>query len=166
MKHSNHLQEIKGDVHVRTIEEDATLGLLNQPRSIPPKYFYNATGSHLFEKICETKEYYPTRKEDEILAQYSSSIIDQVRPINILEIGSGSSVKTERLLHACNTVDCFPTYSAFDISGDALLSAKTRLDKKFPWLEMSLLLGDYEAGFTHLPRVDGVSLVLFLGSTI
>ena len=90
MKHSNHLQEIKGDVHVRTIEEDATLGLLSQPRSIPPKYFYNATGSHLFEKICETKEYYPTRKEDEILAQYSSSIIDQVRPINILEIVSGS----------------------------------------------------------------------------
>ena len=166
MKHSNHLQEIKGDVHVRTIEEDATLGLLSQPRSIPPKYFYNATGSDLFEKICKTKEYYPTRKEDEILAQYSSSIIDQVRPINILEIGSGSSVKTERLLNACNTLDCFPTYSAFDISGDALLSAKTRLDKKFPWLEMSLLLGDYEAGFTHLPRIDGVNLVLFLGSTI
>tara|TARA_Y100000588_G_scaffold375847_1_gene452769 strand:- start:222 stop:1196 length:975 start_codon:yes stop_codon:yes gene_type:complete len=166
MKQSNHLQKIKGNARIRTIEEDATLGLLSQPRSIPPKYFYDARGSNLFEKICETKEYYPTRKEDEILAQYSSPIMDQVRPANLLEIGSGSSLKTERLLQACDTLGCFPIYSAFDISGNALLAAKTRLSNKFPWLEMSLLLGDYEAGFTHLPRVDGINLVLFLGSTI
>ena len=97
MKIPQNFQEITGSVRIPTLEEDAKTGLLHQPRSIPPKYFYDATGSDLFEKICATKEYYPTRREDEILTHNGSSIIDQVRPVNILEIGSGSSSKTERL---------------------------------------------------------------------
>lgn len=166
MKIPQNFQEITGSVRIPTLEEDAKTGLLHQPRSIPPKYFYDATGSDLFEKICATKEYYPTRREDEILTHNGSSIIDQVRPVNILEIGSGSSSKTERLLDACHALGHFPSYSAFDISGDALLEAKIRLDNKYHWLDMSLLLGDYEAGFTHVPHLDGTNLILFLGSTI
>ena len=166
MQPSPHIQEIAGSIRIPTLEDDARAGLLTQPRSIPPKYFYDAAGSDLFEKICATEEYYPTRREDEILTRYGSSIIEQVRPTNILEIGSGSSSKTERIMDACNELGHLPSYSAFDISKDALLEAKKRLDQKYDWLKMSLLLGDYEAGFKHVPHYDGRNLILFLGSTI
>ena len=166
MHTSPYIYEIPGNLNVPTLEEDAKRDLLTRPRSIPPKYFYDATGSDLFEKICRTPEYYPTRRENEILRQYGPTIIERVQPTNILEIGSGSSAKTERILDACMQIRQRPCYSAFDISSKALLEAKTRLDKKYSWLDTSLLLGDYEAGFAHVPRVNGANLVLFLGSTI
>jgi L-histidine N-alpha-methyltransferase len=161
-----YFHKIRGSIRTPTLEEDAKVSLLRRPRSIPPKYFYDSTGSDLFDRICETKEYYPTRREDEILTQYGSSIIDEVRPSTILEIGSGSSNKTERLLDTCTELGHFPSYSAFDISENALLEAKKRLDQKYNWLTTSLLLGDYEAGFAHVPNIEGTTLVLFLGSTI
>ena len=152
--------------HVPNLEEDARNGLLRQPRSLPAKYFYDDHGSQLFEKICQTSEYYPTRTEDLILQQHAQDIIQSTLPSKIFELGSGSSSKTRRLLDACSETAHFPTYTAFDISEGALLSGGTTLSTHYDWLEIDLLLGDYEAGFKNIPNYNESKLVLFLGSTI
>ena len=151
---------------VPNLEEDARNGLLSQPRSLPPKYFYDDHGSELFERICRTSEYYPTRTEDLILQQYAQDIIQSTLPSKIFELGSGSSTKTRRLLDACSETAHFPSYTAFDISERALLSGGTTLSTYYDWLEIDLLLGDYEAGFKNVPNHKESKLVLFLGSTI
>ena len=152
--------------HVPGIEEDARNGLLSRPRSLPPKYFYDDRGSELFERICKTSDYYPTRTEDFLLRQHAQDIIQKIQPSRIFELGSGSSVKTQRLLDACNEIAHFPSYTAFDISEHALLFGGETLSNRYAWLEINLLLGDYEAGFNHIPRENGSRLILFLGSTI
>ena len=148
------------------LEEDARSGLLSQPRSLPPKYFYDDCGTELFEKICKTSEYYPTRTEDFLLKRHAKDIIETAKPNNIFELGSGSSTKTQRLLDACSEIAHFPSYTAFDISERALMFGGMELSKRYDWLQISLLLGDYEAGFMNVPRENGSRLVLFLGSTI
>ena len=72
-----------------TLLEDAEKGLLRDPKSMPPKYFYDAVGSELFDQICRTPEYYPTRTEDRLLAESSAKIIAQLQPDHIVELGSG-----------------------------------------------------------------------------
>ena len=73
--------------------EDLKSGLLNRPYSIPAKYFYDAKGSELFEKICSTNEYYPSRAEESLLKVKSSEIIKKIKPKEIFEFGSGTSRK-------------------------------------------------------------------------
>jgi len=63
-----------------SLREDARRGLLQRPRTMPPKYFYDTLGSQLFDAICTTPEYYPTRTEAALLAQHSDEIIDIARP--------------------------------------------------------------------------------------
>ena len=152
--------------HVPSLEEDARNGLLSQPRSLPPKYFYDDHGSELFERICKTSEYYPTRTEDFLLQQHAQDIIRSTQPGKIFELGSGSSTKTQHLLDACNEIAHFPSYTAFDISERALLFGWETLSTRYDWLEIDLFLGDYEAGFKNIPRQNGSRLVVFLGSTI
>ena len=152
--------------HVPNIEEDARNGLLSRPRSLPPKYFYDDRGSELFERICKTSDYYPTRTEDFLLRQHAQNIIQKTQPSRIFELGSGSSVKTQRLLDVCGEIAHFPSYTAFDISEHALLFGGETLSNRYAWLEIDLLLGDYEAGFNNIPRENGSRLILFLGSTI
>lgn len=152
--------------HVPNLEEDARRGLLCKPRSLPPKYFYDDHGSELFEKICQTSEYYPTRTEDLILQEHAKNIIQSTLPSRIFELGSGSSTKTRRLLDACCETEHFPSYTAFDISESALLLGGATLSTHYDWLQVDLLLGDYEAGFDNMPTYDDSKLMLFLGSTI
>ncbi len=83
------------------LAEDVREGLLEPPRSLPPKYFYDERGSQLFEQICETPEYYPTRTEDRLLRNYSKHIIERTQPLQILELGSGNAQKTRRIFYYC-----------------------------------------------------------------
>lgn len=85
---------------VPSLEEDVREGLLFAPRSLPPKYFYDARGSVLFDRICETPEYYPTRTEDALLARCADAVIAEARPDHVIELGSGASRKTRHLLDA------------------------------------------------------------------
>jgi L-histidine Nalpha-methyltransferase len=82
------------------LEEDVRRGLLIRPRSLPPKYFYDERGSALFDRICDTPEYYPTRTEDALLAACADRVIAGARPDHIIELGSGASRKTRHLLAA------------------------------------------------------------------
>lgn len=151
---------------VASFEEDLRDGLLAPPRAFPPKYFYDARGSELFDRICETPEYYLTRAEDALLDDSARQIIEAAAPDDILEIGSGMSRKTRRLLDACEDLSLFPSYSPFDISEPALRQAAETLLADYPWLHITLLVGDYDAGLERLPEFEGRRLFCFLGSTI
>lgn len=151
---------------VPSLIDDVERGLLTPPRFLPPKYFYDEYGSKLFDKICETAEYYVTRTEDALLKECAASIVDQAAPDDILELGSGMSRKTRRLLDACESLGFCPTYSPYDISPETLHETALGLVEEYDWLEINILVGDYEAGLAHLPKSDGRRLFCFLGSTI
>ena len=152
--------------HVPDLAQDARDGLLAAPRSLPPKYFYDDRGARLFERICETAEYYLTRTEDDLLRRHSGEIVATVLPAQILELGSGSSRKTRRLLNACHALAHSCEYAPFDVCETALYEAAGRLRSEYDWLEVTPLLGDYHAGLRNLPVADGCTLFVFLGSTI
>lgn len=152
--------------HIPDITEDIRNGLLEYPRTLPPKYFYDDHGSMLFERICETEEYYPTRVEDDLLSKHGDEIIAATRPDQILELGSGSSRKTRRLFDACETQTHICGYSPFDVCEPVLNHAADKLRTEYEWLQITPLVGDYHAGLENLPAGEGVRMCVFLGSSI
>jgi L-histidine N-alpha-methyltransferase len=148
------------------IVEDATVGLMGSPRSMPPKYFYDERGSRLFDAICETREYYPTRSEETLLIRYAKDIVAGVRPDHILEFGSGTARKTRHLLSACDQASETICYWPFDVCEAMLLESGQRLVQEYDWLQVNALVGDYLGGLADLPRPAGSCLFLFLGGTI
>src|SRR4051812_42768837 len=95
------IRTLRGERPPSSLQADARAGLSAAPKYLLPKYFYDGRGSDLFERICQTPEYYPSRLEDALLAQSAVEIIEQVRPSTIIELGSGSSRKTAHLFSAC-----------------------------------------------------------------
>ncbi len=146
--------------------DDVRETLLNRPRSLSPKYFYDERGSALFDQICSTPEYYPTRTENTLLSQYAHGIIKKTQPEQILELGSGYSVKTRRLFDACQNISHNCTYAPFDVCEEVLIESAKKLSQEYQWLNLKPLLGDYNAGLGNLPSTKGSHLYLFLGSTI
>ncbi|MES4887907.1 L-histidine N(alpha)-methyltransferase [Streptomyces sp. NPDC096012] len=158
-------------LHVtRTLPEDATdaalradvrHGLTATPKSLPPKWFYDARGSELFERITELPEYYPTRAEREILAARSGEIAAASGARTLIELGSGSSEKTRYLIDALPLA----AYVPVDVSESALTQAAQALIADHPDLEVHALIADFTAPLT-LPATPGPRLVAFLGGTI
>ncbi len=141
-------------------------GLSADEKTLPCKYFYDARGSKLFDRICELDEYYPTRTETGILEQCSADIADAIGPgALVIELGSGSSTKTRILLESL--VD--PAgYVPLDISREHLEDAANRVGDEFPGLPVWPVCAD----FTEPIALPGVSvderkrLLFFPGSTI
>jgi len=163
----------EGCVHVLPSRELPDIGqdirqhlLGPPPRSIPCKYFYDDRGSRLFERLCETSEYYPTRTEDALLRDHAPEIISKTGPAQILELGSGNSHKTRHLLDACEQQELECCYAPFDVSKGVLLDTSATLRAKYGWLDVAPLLGDYNAGLKNLPRCADGRLFVFLGGTI
>ncbi|MFE9835700.1 L-histidine N(alpha)-methyltransferase [Streptomyces sp. NPDC005551] len=155
----------------RTLPEDATEaalradvlhGLTRTPRTLPPKWFYDAHGSELFEKITELPEYYPTRAEREILRVRAGEIAGATGARTVVELGSGSSEKTRHLLDALSGLH---TYVPVDVSESALTRAGQALVAERPDLDVHALIADFTGGLT-LPDTPGPRLVVFLGGTI
>ena len=144
--------------------EDVRHGLTRSPKVLPPKYFYDGRGSELFEEITTLDEYYQTRSEAAILEQHATTFLEAVRPAELIEIGSGSSRKTQLLIEALRTVGG-TTYAPLDVSVDALEEAAARLSERFPWLNFHGVVADFDHGFPQWDRI-GRRLVAFLGSTI
>lgn len=144
---------------------DVRAGLLSPPRTLPPKYFYDARGSELFEEITRLPEYYPTRAEAEILESEAKAIVETVMPAEILELGSGSSHKTRMLLEAMHRAGAGDRYVALDVSEDAILAAADALTADYPWLEVVGLVGDFHTDLGRIPH-GGPRIVAFLGSTV
>ncbi len=98
------------------LRADALSGLTAEPKSLPPKWFYDAQGSALFDKITELPEYYPTRAEREILRATATGIARQTRARTLIELGSGSSDKTRLLLDALRAAGTLRCYVPVDVS--------------------------------------------------
>ncbi|WP_406162677.1 L-histidine N(alpha)-methyltransferase [Streptomyces sp. NBC_00882] len=155
----------------RTLPEDATeaalradvlKGLTHTPKTLPPKWFYDAHGSELFEQITELPEYYPTRAEREILVARSGEIAAATGARTLVELGSGSSEKTRYLLDALTGLH---TYVPVDVSESALTQAGQALIAQRPELSVHALIADFTGGLS-LPGTPGPRLVAFLGGTI
>jgi len=151
---------------VPSLLDDVRAGLLTPPRSLPPKYFYDDTGSQLFDRICDAPEYYPTRTEAALLAAHAERIMAQVMPRHLVELGSGTSRKTRHLLDALASDHLHATYWPFDVCEAIVKQAASELQQQYPWLEINGLVGDYHAGLDGLPAPKGGRLFVFLGGTI
>ncbi|KVV41681.1 dimethylhistidine N-methyltransferase [Burkholderia ubonensis] len=125
-------------------ERDLIDGLSRRPRSIPPKYFYDAAGSALFDRICALPEYYPTRTELGILRAHAMEIVRRVGPhADIVEFGAGSLAKIRILLDAFSAERAPARYVPVDISADYLHEAAARLRAAYPWLDVAPIAADY-----------------------
>ncbi len=147
---------------------DARAGLTASPKSLPPKWFYDAQGSALFDKITELPEYYPTRAEREILTATAARIAGQTRARTLVELGSGSSDKTRLLLDALRAAGTLRCYVPVDVSESALVAAGDALSAEYPGLDVRAVVSDFEEHL-GLPAGDDAPaprLVAFLGSTI
>ncbi len=152
--------------NTNSLQDDVLQGLLRPPRSLPAKYFYDERGSLLFDQICETDEYYPTRIEAELLDNYAHKIIQLAQPQHILEFGSGTSRKTHHLILACERLGVECEYLPFDVCEEMLHKVRDEFQHQYQWLDVQPLVGDYTAGLDYLHRPDGKTLYVFLGSSI
>ncbi|MER8220448.1 L-histidine N(alpha)-methyltransferase [Streptomyces sp. NPDC094143] len=153
---------LPGDATEAALRADVHRGLTGRPKTLPPKWFYDAHGSDLFEQITGLPEYYPTRAEREILLARSGAIAAATRARTLVELGSGSSEKTRHLLDALTDLR---TYVPVDVSGSALTQAGQALAAERPGLDVHALIADFTAELT-LPDTPGPRLVAFLGGTI
>ncbi|MFJ8213327.1 L-histidine N(alpha)-methyltransferase [Streptomyces sp. NPDC096033] len=146
----------------RALRKDVLRGLTRVPKELPPKWFYDARGSELFEEITRLPEYYPTRAEREILLGRAREIAAVTGARTLVELGSGSSEKTRHLIEALPALE---TYVPVDVSESALTGAAESLLAAHPGLKVHALLADFTAPL-HLPDSPGPRLVVFLGGTI
>lgn len=160
------LQELASQDSYKELEKDVREGLLHAPRSLPPKYFYDEFGSKLFEAICKTKDYYPTRTEYALLNNHASEIINIVKPQSCIELGAGTSTKSELLISQVNEQQRHLLYISIDVCKEVLIESAGRLLQTFPKLEVQSLVGEYLPAIKALNQVDSPSLYIFIGSSI
>ncbi|MEM9801821.1 MAG: L-histidine N(alpha)-methyltransferase [Planctomycetota bacterium] len=147
---------------------DVARSLSRNPKRIDCRWLYDARGSEIFDAICELDDYYPTRAEAEILGARSDDIVDLVHDDAVfVELGSGSSIKTRRLLDAFFRERDTLEYVPIDISRAALESSARDLLDDYDDLEVTGIVGEYERGFEWMEeRKDREKLIVWLGSTI
>lgn len=143
-------------------------GLGTRPKSLPSQFFYDETGSRLFEEICELPEYYLTRAEAEILETAAPRLAQEMPEIRALvELGSGSAVKTEYLLQAFQQDGRALCYAPIDVSRSALEESVERLEETHPHLEIRPAVAEYEPGLAEIHALGlEPKLTLWLGSSI
>jgi dimethylhistidine N-methyltransferase len=157
----------KPAILVSPIADEVMRGLSAASRELPPKLFYDAAGSHLFEQITETPEYYPTRTERALLKGYSGPIISQAGAnLTLVELGAGSASKTQVLIQALLRRQLRADFYPVDVSSSALQGALTSLNGHFPRLRVNPIVADYTHQIPNLNALPGRKLVLFIGSTI
>ncbi|MGW2304158.1 L-histidine N(alpha)-methyltransferase [Streptomyces sp. NPDC001809] len=145
------------------LRADVLHGLNRSPKELPPKWFYDARGSELFEEITRLPEYYPTRAEREILKERAPDIAAATGARTLVELGSGSSEKTRFLIDAL--LPGLDAYVPVDVSESALTGAAESLLDERPGLHVHALVADFTRGLA-LPGTPGPRLVAFLGGTI
>lgn len=144
---------------------DVQRGLTATPKWLPPKWFYDDAGSVLFDEITRLPEYYPTRREREVLGARASDVAAQTRARILVELGAGSAEKTRLLLDALQLEGTLERYVPVDVSDSALVDAATAVAEEYPDLAVHGVVADFEAHLELLPT-DERRLVAFLGGTI
>lgn len=159
------------DIHLTDSDLDAALrsdartGLTSTPKSLPPKWFYDARGSELFEAITALPEYYPTRTERALLERVVGEIARTAQAEVLVELGSGSAAKTRLLLSALLSEGPLKTYVPQDVSVSALRGAAQQVGAEFPSLAVHGVVSDFTDTLHNLPR-GGRRMIAFLGGTI
>jgi dimethylhistidine N-methyltransferase len=152
-----------GPLELKGFREDVVAGLSAPRKFLPPKYFYDAAGSRLFERICRLPEYYVTRAELALTRRHLGAIARFAgRGCQLIEYGSGEGVKSRLLIRALRPA----VYVPVDISQDALRAAAARLGREFPWLRIVPVVGDFSRPLDIPVRRGTASVVYFPGSTI
>jgi len=144
---------------------DVRSGLTATAKTLPPKYFYDARGSELFDEITRLAEYYPTRTERTILEQRVREVAARTRAETLVELGSGTSDKTRLLLRALADCGTLRTFVPFDVDPAVLRDASAGVAEEFDGIDVEPVVGDFETHLSLLPRHPR-RLVAFLGSTI
>ena len=148
------------------IAADVVEGLSRTPKSLPPKLFYDAEGSALFDRITELPEYYLTRAERSILELRGAEICDVAgRSLQVVELGPGNGSKAALLLRHLAGRQLRVDYIPIDISHEALFAAADRLHREFPNVQVRPVVADISEDFS-LPPARSRRLVLYLGSSI
>ena len=152
----------------QSLKDAVAEGFKKNPKSIPALFFYDTSGSQLFEQICKLPEYYPTRTEHKILTDNARDIISTVNDeVELVELGSGSSAKTRVLINAILTNQTHLHYIPTDISTDFLLESSIALDNEYGPLSITAIAAEHSDALRLLPEGTSLSrLFLFLGSNI
>ncbi len=145
-------------------QTDVLAGLSRSRKRLPSKYFYDAAGSRLFDRITELDEYYPTRTELTIMRAHAAAMADRCGPRTLLiELGAGSLVKVRLLL---DELDCPAAYVPVDVSGEHLRAAVKELRASYPGLRIDPVVADFTGPFKMHHLTAARRVVYFPGSTI
>ncbi|QFS94071.1 Histidine-specific methyltransferase EgtD [Mycobacterium sp. THAF192] len=156
---------LAADAADAALRRDVRDGLTQQPKTLPPKWFYDAVGSDLFDQITRLPEYYPTRAEAQILATRAGEIATASGADTLVELGSGTSEKTRALLDALREQGSLRRFIPFDVDPSVLQLAGQAIQQEYPGVEINAVCGDFEEHLGKIPAV-GRRLVAFLGSTL
>jgi L-histidine Nalpha-methyltransferase len=152
---------LDADDQESALRADVVAGLTAEHKWLPPKWFYDAHGSELFEQITELPEYYPTRAERAILTERAAEIARLTAARTLIELGSGYSTKTRLLLEGLHPTLFVP----MDVSPTALQAAATQIGHDFPALPVHGIVGDITRHLGCLPDAPD-RMIAFLGGTI
>ncbi|OJH36576.1 L-histidine N(alpha)-methyltransferase [Cystobacter ferrugineus] len=172
-RHGQERPAVTMQVHVRpgdarrTLRAEVLEGLCveGRPKELSPKWLYDERGSQLFDDITRLPEYYPTRREREILREHARDIARACAAHTLVELGSGSSEKTRLLLDALREEGGLERFIPFDVSESFLRQSAEAVARDYPGLHVHAVVGDFERHLGRWPR-EGRLLVAFLGGTI
>jgi L-histidine N-alpha-methyltransferase len=148
------------------IAADVRAGLWQTPPSLPARWFYDERGSRLFDEITRLPEYYPTRRETEILRAHSNEIVQLTGATTLVELGSGTSAKTRMLLDAFTNGARSIQFVPIDVSTTVLAESAKIIARDFPTAAVHPVIADFNEPYAPLPGRPGQRLVIFLGGTI
>ena len=161
---NGYVLHVAENVDGQSFTESVALGLTDDPKWLHCRWLYDARGSELYEKITEQPEYYLTRTEDGILAEHAQEIRATVGDTTLVELGSGSSLKTRRLLEAW-LAQGDARYVPIDISLDVLEAACRDLASEYPNLCVEGIASSLHRGLSRIGSLSP-TLLVFLGSTV
>ena len=150
----------------KSFAEEISYSLNQNSKFINPKFFYDRKGSDLFESITLLPEYYPTRTEISILKKLKHDLPSYLdENMNLVELGSGASVKTRLILDIFTKLQVKTEYFPIDIS-EILTESSEQLLKDYDTLHITGIIDTYEGGLEFLKTYDNKkNLILFLGSS-
>lgn len=150
----------------KSFADEISFSLNHHSKFINPKFFYDKKGSELFEKICDLSEYYPTRTEISILKKLKDELPPYLDDsFRLVELGSGSSVKTRLILDILNQIQETIEYFPIDIS-EILTESSALLQQDYDDLHITGIIDTYEGGLEFLKDYDDKkNLIIFLGSS-
>ncbi|MFB5622963.1 MAG: L-histidine N(alpha)-methyltransferase [Nitrosarchaeum sp.] len=150
----------------KSFADEISFSLNKSSKSINPKFFYDKKGSELFEQICDLSEYYPTRTEISILKKLKDDLSQYLDDsFRLVELGSGSSVKTRLILDILNHYQEKIEYFPIDIS-EILTESSSLLQRDYDNLHITGIIDTYEGGLEFLKNYDHKkNLIIFLGSS-